>query len=128
MDLALIVIDHFLIERRTDALCDAAMDLAIHNQRINQPAAVFRRHEILNAHLIGLWIYFDSCDVAGRRCSAEHGIVGFGGGELFARLDRQAAHFRIDRACDLAESERAVGAGNRHFAVFGGEISGCGFQ
>jgi hypothetical protein len=61
----LIVVDHLLVEGRADSLGDAPMYLAVNNQRIDQTAAVFRHHETVNAHLIGLRVDLDSGDVAG---------------------------------------------------------------
>ena len=77
---------------------------------------------------IGLRIDLDRRDVGRRRGGAEHRIVGLGRGKLVARLGGSRAHLGIDRARDLAERHRTVGAGDRDRAVLGDKIGGRCFE
>src|SRR5262249_33816444 len=96
IDLALIVVDDFFIERGADALCDTAVHLTVHDQRVDETAAVFRYGETFNLDFERFRIDFDGRDVR-RRCGrAEHRIVGFGGGEFGSRFGRQTTHLGID--------------------------------
>ena len=49
MDLALLVVDDFFVERRADALRDAAVNLAVDDQRIDEFAAILGDGEMIDA-------------------------------------------------------------------------------
>src|SRR5262245_40900739 len=128
IDLALIVVDDFFIERGADALCNTAVHLTVHDLRVDETAAVFRYGETVNLDFERLGIDFDGRDVRRRRGGAEHRIVGLGGGEFASRFRRQTAHLVIDRACDFAKRHRAIRAGDGNPSIFGDEIGNRRFE
>ena len=120
----MLVVDDLFIERNADPLRYAAVDLALDDERIDQPAAILGDGETIDAHLVGFRVDFQRGDVCGRRGRAEDRIVGFGGGEFVAGLRRQPRQVRIDRTRDLAERDRTIGAGDGDFSVFGDKVGG----
>ena len=61
--LAVIVVDEFLEQRRADALRHAAMDLAVDDHRIDDPAAILGDHVFQDLHEAGCGIDLHRGDV-----------------------------------------------------------------
>ncbi len=111
--------DHRLAQRLPGALHDAAMDLAVQDQRIDRLAAVVHRGIAADRNEAGLRI---DLDLADRRAG---GIGGNAPDEARRALERRA-HLRrqrrigLDGAGDIEDIEPAVGARRDEEAV--GEI------
>ncbi len=65
LDIAERVVDDFLEQRIADALRDAAMHLAVGNQRIDDAAGIFDGEEFFDRDAAGFHVDFDDRDVAG---------------------------------------------------------------
>src|SRR6202043_2134600 len=58
-ELAIYVIDHLFVERSTNTLRDTAVNLTVHDHRIDDAAAILRDHKFVDLHKTGGGIDFD---------------------------------------------------------------------
>ena len=72
-ELAVFVVDHFLVHRLRDSLRDAAVNLALDQQRAEDFAAIVDRDVSQKFRLTGLRIDFDDRDVGAEREGARRG-------------------------------------------------------
>ena len=79
LDIAEAVVDDFLEQRVADALRDAAMHLAVGDQRIDDAAGIFHGEKFLDRHAAGLDVDLDDGDMTG---------IGEGAGRIVMRRSR----------------------------------------
>src|SRR5947207_15157060 len=113
LHLPLRVVDDFFVKRGADTLCDAALYLAVDNQRIDELAAILSDRVMADADLESLRIDLDRGDMRRRAGRAENRIVGLARGKLVSGISRQAAHLRINSARHILEGEGSIGTDYR---------------
>ncbi len=58
-ELAVLVVNHLFVKRRTNALRDTAVNLSVHDHRIDDAAAIFGDDIFMDLHKAGRWIDLD---------------------------------------------------------------------
>ena len=113
---------HLFVQRGADPLGEAAVDLTVHDHRIDQLAAILDDHIIENFDVADLGIDRDQGSVGGiaERAGVARRLVTDCGLEA-ARIHvaRKVLRFQVPGAGDLAETDRALGtdhlaAAHRH--------------
>src|SRR5260370_41950172 len=88
-------------ERGTNSWRSTAVNLTVHDHRIDDAAAILRDYISVDLHKTGGGIDLDGSQM-GRACRGPvDGIVGVARLQFLTRLDRQCPHVRIDRLGDL---------------------------
>src|SRR6202048_5034822 len=64
-ELTVFVVDHLFVERSTNALRDTAVNLTVHDHRIDDAAAIFRDHIFVDLHKTGGGIDLDGSQMGG---------------------------------------------------------------
>ena len=106
---------HMFHQRLADALGDAAMDLAMDDQRIDGAADIVDRGVVHELDGAGLRIDLDLADMAAiGKARLGDGLVAFGR-ERAAQIVRQIAALGR-RARDVEQADRTVGAFHREAA------------
>src|SRR5262249_21201911 len=125
-ELAAGVVDTVFAHRLAEPLRDAALDLAVHDHRIDHGADVVDAPIAEDLYFAGVAI---DLDLAGVRAVAP--------GEVRRVVDRavlqpellgRIAGRVVGDAGDLAQRDAAVGAGNSEASLLEGDIAGRGFQ
>ena len=106
----------FFHQRLAGALHDAAMELALDQQRVDHVADIVNRGVADEAHLAGVGVDLDLADVAAVRIGAFAAREGAGFEQAGLGAARQPR--RHERgAGDLGEAYGLIGAGDREAAV-----------
>ena len=127
------IVDRVLEQRLADALHDAAVDLALEQQRIDGAAEIVDHGVALDGDGAGIGIDLDLDDVAAvgkglRRRHADMGGIepGRHAGRQFFRIARRFRHFEdIEAQIGAGHAERAVGESDvlrRDFQKMRGEL------
>ncbi len=73
--LTFVIVHHFFIQSGPNALGDAATDLAIDDQRINDPPAIFNHNITLDCDCIRLGVDLHDCNVSSARSRPKGRVV-----------------------------------------------------
>ena len=106
----LAVVDLMLDQRLAEALHDAAVDLAAHDQRIEHAAEIVDHEIAVDHHLAGVRIHLQLADVRAVGMARRIGAVAAGRLQPDAEFLGERARRRIGGLGDVDDGDRLVGA------------------
>jgi hypothetical protein len=125
--LAVAVVDDFFAERLARTLGDAALDLALGQERVDDGAAIVDDGIAVDRDRPGVGIDLDLADMAAVRKARQIRREAAGALQADPELRRQA-HRDERHLRHLQDRHRPVGAGDREGAVGKGDVGGVGLH